>query len=56
MQKKYKELYLYMKENNELRRVFYDMTGDWEVDKDKFIQAQTELEQTAGIIDVYEEE
>lgn len=38
-----------MKENNELHRVFYDMQGEWELDQNKFIKAQQEIEKSAGI-------
>lgn len=45
----YRKLYEYMRDNRELHRVYYDMTGDWEIDKEKFIRAQQELEKSAGL-------
>lgn len=45
-----------MLENGELRKVFSDMTGDWELDKKVFIKRQKELEDSAGIYEVDQDE
>ena len=45
-----------MASEGELRRIYYDMTGDWELDSKNFIKAQLEMEKLAGIIDTEYEE
>jgi hypothetical protein len=52
---RFRKLYEYMKESNELHRVYYDLVGDWEQDQYKFTKAQLEIEKSAGIIDLEDE-
>ena len=51
----YKNLYACLLETEELFELFSGMTGSWTEDKKKFIVAQKEMEDLAGIIDTYEE-
>lgn len=51
----YKKLYTYLLEQGEIRGV-KRFTGDWEIDREKFIKQQTELENIANVIDVDEAE
>lgn len=44
---RFKKLYKALLENSELYVMFDDMTGDWEEDKDEFIEAQKLLELSA---------
>lgn len=55
MQDRFRKLYEYMRENNELHKVYYDLSGDWEEDQYKFIKAQLKIEQSAGILDIEDE-
>ena len=49
--KKYKQLYECLLETEELHKMFPKLSGDWEQDKNKFIQYQQDLESLANVID-----
>ena len=53
----HKKLYDSLKEADELHEIFSGMTGDWEKDKKRFAQLQTEMENISEeiIIQEYDE-
>ncbi len=51
MNNRFKSLYTYMLENGELKKAYRSMTGNWEADQEKFIEAQIKLEKVVGFTD-----
>lgn len=61
MTKEAKNHYLLLKENNELQDIFQKATGDWEVDKERFLRLYEEnikfvLDYENGNIDLDDDE
>lgn len=48
----YKNLYDCLLESDDLHVMFDGMKGNWEQDKNKFIEAQTEIEELTNLMDV----
>ena len=52
MEQRFKSLYQWMLQKNELNDFLPKATGVWEKDKDKFISFQKEMEKLADLTDV----
>jgi hypothetical protein len=53
----FKKLYTCLRETEELHQMFRGMSGDWEKDKNKFIESQLIIEEMANIVDIeYDQE
>ena len=52
MEERFKNLYNWMLQKNELSDFLPKATGDWEKDKNKFISFQVEMEKLANLTDV----
>jgi len=46
---KYKELYDSLLQDDEFHVIFKGMTGDWNLDKDKFVNIQQKMENELGL-------
>ena len=53
---RFKKLYEYMKENEELYDIDSELIGDWEVDSKRFIKAQIDLEEMVNYMDLEEDD
>jgi hypothetical protein len=52
----FKKLYDSLLASEDIKKLYGGLTLNWELDKDKFIRYQTELEQLINIMDVDNEE
>lgn len=52
MEERFKNLYNWMLQKNELSDFLPKATGDWEKDKKKFISFQVEMEKLANLTDI----